>query len=128
MKIRQNPSALEIVSRGIVPNPVHPHGPGDVLDLLIAQILKPKGQSVADVVIDCIRNEYPTRLRQRLQPRRDIHPVAENVLLLNDHVAQIDTDTEPDAPLLRYLGLAVSPVSRHALWRNPLPGLNAKSA
>ena len=37
------------------------------------------------------------RLRQRLQPRRDVHAVAENVAVLDDHVAEIDADAELDA-------------------------------
>ena len=41
-------------------------------------------------------------------PRRDIHPVAENVVLFNDHVAEVDADAEPDPPLLGHVGLAVA--------------------
>jgi hypothetical protein len=29
----------------------------------------------------------PSRLGERLQTRRDIHPIAEDVVLLSDHVA-----------------------------------------
>jgi len=34
-------------------------------------------------------------------------PVAENVLLLNDHIAEVDADAEPNPALLGHLGLAV---------------------
>ena len=53
------------------------------------------------------RNADPTRFGQPLHPRRDVHPVAENVLLLNDHLAEIDAHAKPDAALLRHLRLAV---------------------
>ena len=39
--------------------------------------------------------------------RRDIHPVAKDVIVFGDHVAEVDADTKPDAPLLGYLRLAV---------------------
>ncbi len=45
--------------------------------------------------------------RERFQARRDIHPVAEDVLFLNDHVAEIDADAEPDAPFVGLLRIAV---------------------
>jgi hypothetical protein len=36
-----------------------------------------------------------------------IDPVAEDVVFLSDHVAEIDADAEPDAPLVRHLRLSV---------------------
>ena len=42
-----------------VANPVDPHRPGDVLDLLLAQILEDEGQPVADVVMDRTGDEHP---------------------------------------------------------------------
>src|SRR5262249_39202814 len=41
------------------------------------------------------------------QPRRYIHAVAEDVVLFDDHVAEIDADAEPDAPVLGHLRLAL---------------------
>ena len=37
----------------------------------------------------------------RFQPGRDVHAVAENVVSVHDHVAQIDADAELDATILR---------------------------
>jgi hypothetical protein len=98
---------LALAGTAGVANPIDAHRPGNVLDLLLAEILKGKGQAVAHVVVNRIGDEYSAGLGQGLQPRCDIHPVAENVVLLNDHVAEVDADAEPDPLLLRHLGLAL---------------------
>jgi len=48
-----------------------------------------------------------TRLGQCLQPRSDIDPIAEDVVIFSNHVAKIDTDAEPDPPVLRHLRLSI---------------------
>jgi hypothetical protein len=40
-------------------NPIDSHWPGNVLDLLRAQILKHKGQPVAHVIVNRIGDEHP---------------------------------------------------------------------
>jgi hypothetical protein len=67
----------------------------------------PKVQPVAHLIPNDPANADPARLGEGLQTRRDIHPIAEDVVFLNDHVAQIYPDAEPDAPLLGHLGLAL---------------------
>jgi hypothetical protein len=42
-----------------VANPVDPHWPGDVLDLVLAEILKRKRQPVADVVVTVLETSTP---------------------------------------------------------------------
>ena len=59
------------------PNPVDPHRPGDVLDLLLAQIFEDKGQPVAHVVMDRVGDANPAGLGQRFEPRRDVDAVAD---------------------------------------------------
>jgi hypothetical protein len=59
------------------------------------------------VVINRVGDEHPACIGQGFEPRSDIDPVAENVVLLGDHVAEIDADAKPDPPLLGHLGLAV---------------------
>lgn len=44
---------------------------------------------------------------QRLQPRRDIHPIAEDVTAIGDHVAEIDPDAEHDASLRARIAVAL---------------------
>jgi hypothetical protein len=59
-----------------VAHPVDPHGPGDVLDQLLAQIFKDKGQPVAGVIMYRIGDEYPAGIGQSLDPCRDVDAVA----------------------------------------------------
>ena len=51
------------------------------------------------MVADSARDADTAGLSQRFEPRRNIHPVAENIVLLDDHVSEIDADAEVDAPL-----------------------------
>jgi hypothetical protein len=83
------------------------HWPGDVLDLLLAQILEHEIELVAHLVMHDPADADPAGLGQPFQPRRDVHPIPEDVVLLNDHVAEVDADAEPDPLLLRHLGLAL---------------------
>ena len=50
---------------------------------------------VLDLVVDAARNGYAARLGDRLDACRDVHPVAEQVSTLHDHVAQVDADAKP---------------------------------
>ena len=49
----------------------------------------------------------PAGLCERLQPRRDIDAVAEDVVAIDDDVAEIDPDPEPDPAVLGHTGLAI---------------------
>src|SRR5262249_39768632 len=84
-----------------VANPVDPYRPCDVLDLLLAQILKDKGQPVADVIMDRIGDKHPAGIGQSLDPRTDVDAVAIEVVALDDHVAEIDADAQLDAVIRR---------------------------
>src|SRR5215472_5452381 len=53
------------------------------------------------------RNADPTRRGEGFESGRDIDAVAENVVGLDDDVAEIDPDPEPDAALVRNPGLAI---------------------
>jgi hypothetical protein len=53
------------------------------------------------------RDADASGLLQCFQPRRDIDPVAENVVMFRDHVPEIDSDAEPDAAALGHVRLAV---------------------
>jgi hypothetical protein len=52
------------------------------------------------------RNADPTRLRQRLEPCRDVDAVAVNVAVLRDHVAEVDADPEVHSLVRRHLYIA----------------------
>ena len=84
---------------GGVANPVDPHRPGDVLDLLLAQILEDEGQPVAHVIMNGIGDEHPAGIGQGFDPGRDVDAVAIKVVALDDHIAEIDADAQFDAAL-----------------------------
>ena len=65
------------------------------------------------MVVHCPGNANATGRCERLQTRSDIHTVAEDVVLLDDHVAEIDADAKPDASLVWHLRFAVNHASLH---------------
>jgi len=77
------------------------HRPGDVLDLLLAQILKDKGQPVAHLIVDRIGDEHSAGIGERLDPRSDVDAVAVEVVAFDDHIAEIDADAQFDALVRR---------------------------
>jgi hypothetical protein len=81
--------------------PVDPHGPGNVFDLLLAQILKDKGQPVAHVIVDRIGDQHPAGIGQGLDARGDVDAVAVKVVALDDYIAEIDADAQLDAAVCR---------------------------
>jgi hypothetical protein len=51
--------------------------------------------------------QIPPRLCKCLQARRDVDAVTEDVAVLDDDVAEIDADPEPDPAVLGNTGLAI---------------------
>ena len=92
-------------------HPVDMHQPGNVLDLLLAQIVEDKGQPVAHLVVDCIGDEHSAGIGQGFDPRGDVDAVAIEVVALDDHIAEIDADAQFDAAVRSGAGVAL----RHRL-------------
>jgi hypothetical protein len=82
---------------GGVANPVDAHRAGDVLDLLLAQILEEEGQPVAHLVMNRVGDEHRTGIGQSFDPCCDVDAVAVEVVALYDHVTEIDADAQFDA-------------------------------
>jgi hypothetical protein len=57
-------------------HPVNPHWAGNVLDVLLAEILKDKGQPVAHVVMNRVGDEDPAGIGQGFDPCGDVDAVA----------------------------------------------------
>jgi hypothetical protein len=49
----------------------------------------------------------PAWLGKRLQTCRDVHTVTEDIVILDDHVAEIDANAKPDPSLIGHLWFAV---------------------
>src|SRR5262249_23716855 len=75
-------------------NPVDPQRPSNVLDLLLAYILKGNIKLVAHLVAHDPADANPTGLSQSLESCREVDAVAVNVIGLDDDVADIDPDAK----------------------------------
>ena len=92
---------------GSVSYPIDPNGPGNVFNLLLAQVLEDVIELVPYLIANDPANADPARLCQSFQARGHIDAVAEDVVLLDDYVAEIDAHTKPDPSILRDFGLAL---------------------
>ena len=75
----------------------------DVLERLFAHVLKSESEPISHVIADGSGNSDAAWPSNAFQPRRHIDAVAEYVVTFDDHVAQIDADTELDAAVLRHI-------------------------
>src|SRR5262249_24829157 len=67
----------------------------DILDTLLANIPEDNVlKSAADLIAYGARDTDTARFGERFEARRHVDTVAKNIVFLNDHVAQIDTDAE----------------------------------
>ena len=84
-----------VVRARVKPNPEDADRTSDVLDALVAEILEcDVVQPVTDLIAHRTRNTDAARLGEHLEPRRHVDAVAKDVVVLNDHVAEIDADAE----------------------------------
>ena len=93
--LRQRPGRLQRTISQI--HPEYIDRPGDVLDLLRAEVLEGEAQLVEDLVAHDAADADAAGFGQRLQPRRDVDAIAEDVVAVDDDVADIDADAELDA-------------------------------
>ncbi len=86
---------------------IDPDRPCDVLDVLVAPVLKKIGELVADLVAHHPRDADSTGLGQRLQSRSDVDAITVDVVRLDNHVTEVDADTEGDPLVLGRFRIAV---------------------
>src|SRR5262249_38742710 len=93
------------------PDPKDMDGPRDVLYGLFAEILEHHVfQPMVDLVAHRGRDADAARFGKHFETRGDVDTVAEDIVVLDDHVAQIDAEAKLDPPCRRDVGVA----SRHA--------------
>src|ERR1035437_858241 len=68
-----------------------------VLDRLLSHVLETKAELIAYLIVHDAGNHDPAGVGQRLQARRHIDAVSENVIAVENDVADIDADAEFDA-------------------------------
>ncbi len=86
------------------PIPDHGIGPdraGDILEVLLAQIGELNPDLASDVIVGRRRDADATGFCDALKPRRNVNAVAKDVMGLDNYVADIDADTESNAPVFR---------------------------
>src|SRR5262249_16884232 len=66
----------------------------NVLHLLSTKVHKGNRQDLAYLVVRRSRDTHATRLRNRLQPRGNVHTITEEVSTAYHHVTDVDTDAE----------------------------------
>ena len=77
--------------------------PVDILDGNVAGVLETDVDSIADAFVDDRGNANATGLGQRLEPRGNVDTVAVDVVALNDHITEIDSDPQYDLRLAQDL-------------------------
>ena len=79
----------------------------NVLDHLLAHVLETKGKLVAHLIMHDSRNHDAAGVRERLQTRRHVDTVAENIVVVADDIANIDSNAELYAAFGYHLGIAL---------------------
>ncbi len=86
---------------------IDPHRPSDIFDALLAEILDRVGAACRGFGLAPSARCRSRPAQRGFQASRDIDAVAKDVVILDDDVAEIDPDAEPDPPLVGHIGLAV---------------------
>ena len=89
---------------GAKPIPDHgigPHRTGDILEVLLAQIGELNPDLASDLIVSRRRDADAAGFCDALKPRRDVNVVSEDVMRLDNHVADIDAHAESNAPVFR---------------------------
>ena len=88
-----------------------------VLDHLLAEILEPHLDLVGDLFAHRVGDANAGGWRHRLEPRRDVHAITEDVVVLDDDVAEMDADAELDASIVAHTNIVLGhrPLQVHGL-------------
>src|SRR5215472_7467762 len=73
-----------------IADPENTYWSDNVLDLLLAQIVKHKGQPVADLVMNRIGDEHSAGVSQGFDPRGDVDAAQTERVTFHDHNAEVD--------------------------------------
>src|SRR5579863_9918946 len=86
---------------------VDPDWPRDILERLLAEIREVRVDFAQRMFISGGRNQHFARFAYPLEPSGDVDPIAQNVVALDQHVAEIDAYAIDDSFRLRYVGVAL---------------------
>ncbi len=94
-------------------NAIHPHLPRDVLELLLAHVFKDQIERARGILLHARGHTDAAGLGQCFEPCSDVHPVTEDVAILDHNIAHIDADPELDARVRRYCRVALGHAGLH---------------
>src|ERR1700690_1641104 len=79
----------------------------NVLDLLRAEVFEAEAQFVQNLVANDSTRANSTGFGQRLEPRGNVDAVAEDIVAIDDDVADIDADAKIDPQVRGHSGIAL---------------------
>src|SRR6266849_2262524 len=79
---------------------INPHRAGDVLDLLVPEILETVRHAIPHLFEYRAGDHHTPRVCERLQPCRDVHAFAVDIVLIDDYIAEVDPDQNLDPSFL----------------------------
>jgi len=91
-------------------NAPNPHRFGDILQGLRAHVLEGDAYLSPNLPVNIVGNANPTRFCDAFETHRNIDPVTKDVVLLDNNITNMNTDTKFDPLVLRDIGI----LFRHA--------------
>ena len=91
----------------VQPETICAHRPAEVLDVLLPGKVNGQVDLTLELVEGGSGNKHPSWLAELLQPRRDIDPVAKEIVTFDHDIAEIDADAEYDPQLCRHISLSL---------------------
>ena len=91
--------------RALRRQPVGSHGPGDVLQVLLAHILEGEIELARQLIVRRGGDQHASRRTELLQAGRHVHAIAQQVLALDHHVAEMHPDAQDNPALGRHVAL-----------------------
>jgi len=80
------------------------YGVSDVFYDLVAEIVARERKLILDLLIDGAGDANAAWIRQALQPRRHVDAVANQIVPLDHHIADVDADAKMHPPVFRGVG------------------------
>src|SRR5262249_34824307 len=87
------------------------HRVRNVLHVLLASVPEDERHLVAHLLVGRARDANSTGLRDAFQPRRHVHAIPEDVVPVENNVAEVDADAELDSPLSGYRRVSLGHVA-----------------
>ena len=86
---------------------VNPYRAGNVLKALLSNVLEGEVETPGYILLNTSRDTNASGLGQTLQPSRDVHPIAENVVVDDHDIADVDAYSKFDAVGRRHIGVTL---------------------